>query len=166
MEEKYKVLMIDDEQDIVNFFTRTFQNFPHIEFFSALHGGRGIELAKKERPQVVLLDLRMPGIGGEEALVELKKCLPATKFIIMTGWEEGGTRERIENEIGVDAYFPKPIDLEKVITKVMSLMMELVRESGCALLLVTHNRDMAAFADRRLLLEGGHLHEADDRLGS
>ena len=50
--------------------------------------------------------------------------------------------------------------------QVMSLMMKLVRESGCALLLVTHNRDMAAFTDRRLLLEGGHLHEADDRPGS
>jgi putative ABC transport system ATP-binding protein len=43
--------------------------------------------------------------------------------------------------------------------QVMSLMMKLVDESGCALLLVTHNRAMAAFARRRLLLEAGHLHE-------
>jgi putative ABC transport system ATP-binding protein len=47
--------------------------------------------------------------------------------------------------------------------QVMTLMMRLVRESGCALLLVTHNRDMADFADRRLLLEGGHLLEMDAR---
>jgi putative ABC transport system ATP-binding protein len=43
--------------------------------------------------------------------------------------------------------------------QVMTLMMKLVEESGCALLLVTHNRDMAAFAQRRLLLEEGRLHE-------
>jgi putative ABC transport system ATP-binding protein len=43
--------------------------------------------------------------------------------------------------------------------QVMTLMMKLVEESGCALLLVTHNRDMASFAQRRLLLEEGQLHE-------
>jgi len=43
--------------------------------------------------------------------------------------------------------------------QVMTLMMKLVEESGCALLLVTHNRDMAAFARRRFLLEEGRLHE-------
>ena len=41
--------------------------------------------------------------------------------------------------------------------KMMALMMKLVDESGCSLLLVTHNREMAAFAAQRLLLEEGHL---------
>lgn len=45
--------------------------------------------------------------------------------------------------------------------QVMSLMVKLVAESSCSLLLVTHNREMAAFADRRLQLEDGHLHEMD-----
>jgi putative ABC transport system ATP-binding protein len=42
--------------------------------------------------------------------------------------------------------------------QVMALLARLVEESGCSLLLVTHNREMAAFAQRRLLLEEGHLH--------
>lgn len=42
--------------------------------------------------------------------------------------------------------------------QVMTLLMRLVDESGSGLLLVTHNREMAAFAERRLLLEEGHLH--------
>jgi len=41
----------------------------------------------------------------------------------------------------------------------MTLMVKLVEESACSLLLVTHNREMASFTDRRLLLEEGHLHE-------
>ncbi len=45
--------------------------------------------------------------------------------------------------------------------QVMSLMMRLVDESGCSLLLVTHNREMAAFVNRRLLLEEGHLHAVE-----
>ena len=43
--------------------------------------------------------------------------------------------------------------------QVMALMVKLVAESTCSLLLVTHNRKMATFTDRRLLLEEGHLHE-------
>jgi putative ABC transport system ATP-binding protein len=42
--------------------------------------------------------------------------------------------------------------------QVMTLMIKLVSESNCSLLLVTHNREMAAFTNRRLLLEEGHLH--------
>lgn len=123
MDGKYKVLMVDDETDIVNFFAQTFKNFRHIDFLSADQAVKGIETAKKEKPDVILLDLRMPGMGGEEALATLKQELPKTKFIIMTGWEDGSTRQRIEKEIGVDAYYTKPVDLEKVIAKIMSLMM-------------------------------------------
>ncbi len=43
--------------------------------------------------------------------------------------------------------------------QVMALMVKLVAESACSLFLVTHNREMAAFTNRRLLLEEGHLHE-------
>ena len=43
--------------------------------------------------------------------------------------------------------------------QVMTLMVKLVEESACSLLLVTHNREMASFTHRRLLLEEGHLHE-------
>ena len=114
--------MIDDEADIVSFFSKTFENFKHIQFFTALRAGQGIEIAKQERPAVILLDLRMPGMNGEEALTELKKFLPETKFIVMTGWEDGETKERIEG-LGVSAYFSKPVDLEKVVTKIMSLIM-------------------------------------------
>ena len=42
--------------------------------------------------------------------------------MVMTVWEDGATRERIER-IGVDAYYTKPIDLEKIVTKIMSLIM-------------------------------------------
>ena len=123
MDGKHKILMVDDESDIVNFFAHTFKNFPHIDFHSAHDAKSGIAMAHKEKPQVILLDLRMPGIGGEEALVQLKHELPETKFIIMTGWEDGQTRQRIEEEIGVEAYYSKPVDLEKVVAKVMSLVM-------------------------------------------
>ena len=119
----HKVLMIEDEEDLVRFFEEAFRNFKQIQFFSSTRGLEGIEIAKREKPAVILLDLRMPGLNGEETLKELKVLLPGTKFVIVTAWNDGTTRERIENQIGVDAYFEKPIDLEPVIGKVMSLLM-------------------------------------------
>lgn len=129
MNEKYKVLMIDDEHDIIHFFKKTFVNFKHIELFTADRAQPGIEIAKKENPKVILLDLRMPGMNGEEALIELKELLPETKFIVMTGWEDGDTRGRIER-IGVDAYYNKPIDLEMVVTKILSFLMVKDKEAN------------------------------------
>ena len=119
-----KVLMIEDEADLVTFFKETFKNFKNIEFFAAERGREGVEIAKREKPKVVVLDLRMPGFSGEEALKELKGLLPGTKFVIVTAWNDGITQERLEKDIGVDAYFEKPVDLERVIGKIMALLME------------------------------------------
>ena len=118
-----KVLMIEDETDLIRFFEQVFQNFKQIEFFSAERGREGVEIAKREKPKVIILDLRMPGFSGEEALKELKVLLPETKFVIVTAWNDGVTRDRIENQIGVAAYFEKPVDLEQVVGKVMELLM-------------------------------------------
>jgi len=122
MDEPYKVLMIEDEQDIIYALAQVFENFKHIKFFGAESAVQGIELAKAERPGVVLLDLHMPRMSGEEALAELKKLLPETKFIIITGWDDGETKRRIER-MGIDAYFSKPMDLERLVTKIISLLM-------------------------------------------
>ena len=122
MSEQYKVLMIEDEKDIIYSLAQVFENFKHIKFIGAESALQGIELAKAERPGVILLDLHMPRMSGEEALAELKGLLPEAKFIIMTGWEDGETKQRIES-IGVEAYFSKPMDLEKLVTKIIYLLM-------------------------------------------
>lgn len=118
-----KVLLIDDEKDVVSFFSGVFQNFKNVQFFTALNARQGIEIARQEKPKVILLDLRMPDLNGEDVLHALKPDLPDSKFIVMTGWDDGETRERIEREFSVDAYFDKPINLEKVIAKIFALLM-------------------------------------------
>ncbi|MBI2166765.1 MAG: response regulator [Candidatus Omnitrophica bacterium] len=119
----HKVLMIEDEEDLVRFFEEAFRHFKEIRFLSALRAREGIETAKRERPDCVIVDLRMPGLSGEEALRQIKAEFPETKSVVLTAWDDGDTRERVEREIGVDAYFEKPVDLERVIGKVMELLM-------------------------------------------
>jgi CheY-like chemotaxis protein len=114
--------MIEDEKDIIYSLRQVFENFKHITFIAAESALEGIELAKAERPGVILLDLHMPRVSGEEALSELKKILPQAKIIVMTGWENKDTQQRIE-KMGVDAYFSKPVGLEKLVTKIINLLM-------------------------------------------
>lgn len=122
-EKMSKVLLIDDEEDVVEFFRQAFSHFRHVKFFSAVRARQGIEIATTEKPEVIMMDLRMPEMGGEDALRQLKPQLPGTKFVVMTGWDADQIKERIITEIGVDAYFEKPVDLERVITKVFELIM-------------------------------------------
>ncbi|MFQ5790422.1 MAG: two-component system response regulator, partial [Acidobacteriota bacterium] len=73
--------VVDDEEDVAAFFKKTFSNFKNVDFLTANRADLGVEVALREKPKLVMLDLRMPGMGGEEALKILKKELPNTKYI-------------------------------------------------------------------------------------
>ncbi len=81
------------------------------------------ELAEKKFA-LVILDLKMPDMGGIEVLEEIKRCRPETKVIILTGY---GTPEaaRRARELGVTAYLAKPFDI-------FDLRKLLARETGQA----------------------------------
>ena len=117
---KYKILSIDDE---VGFMTMISEYFGArgYEVFVASRGVKGLDIIKEEKPDIVLIDLKMPGIDGDQVVTQLKKINPKAKSIIITAFaDEGKTQKKLE-DIGVYAYFEKPIaslkDLEAVIQK-------------------------------------------------
>jgi CheY-like chemotaxis protein len=72
-------------------------------------GGDGleaVELARELNPDVILMDLRMPGLGGFEATRLIKEDLPHTQVIILTAYE-GPLPERSAEEVGAYAYLVK-----------------------------------------------------------
>jgi len=118
-----KVLLIDDEAEVVHYFEQAFKNFPHIEFISSTQALKGMEMAREHKPKVLMIDLRMPEINGEDAIRELKPELPDTKFIVMSGWDDDKLKEQLLTELGVDDFFDKPVDIESVIGRVMQYLM-------------------------------------------
>lgn len=66
-----KILIVEDDHTILEMYKFKFE---HAKFkvFLAINGKEGLELAKKEQPDVILLDLRMPVMTGEEMLRELR----------------------------------------------------------------------------------------------
>ena len=117
-----KILAIDDEVGFTQMITSYFK--PRgFEVLTATRGVTGLEMAKAEKPDIILIDLKMPGLDGDEVIEELKKASPRTKTIMITAFQdENKTKERVLKN-GAYAYFEKPLaslkELEQTIRKAL-----------------------------------------------
>jgi DNA-binding response OmpR family regulator len=89
----------------------------------ALNGEEALAMMEGDLPDVMVLDLKMPGIGGLEVLAQVRKRYPRVQVIILTG--HGSEAEEVEaRRLGAFDYLTKPVDI--------SHLMERVREAGSA----------------------------------
>jgi signal transduction histidine kinase len=110
--EKPKILFIDDEEIVLRSCRRIFAGSDY-EIDTALSGEEGLNKALSQDYDIVVTDLKMPGIGGMEVLTRLKKERPETTVIIFTGYASVDTaREALKN--GAFDYIPKPFTPEEI----------------------------------------------------
>jgi len=104
------ILVIDDEKPTLSMFGLFLGAYGY-EVFTAENGPEGIELFKKERPPIVLTDIKMPGMDGLTVLKEIKKIDPKTEVIVITGH---GDMELAKQALDSDAagFINKPIKKE------------------------------------------------------
>lgn len=118
-----KILFIEDESALQRAVTQVLAE-ENYQIFSALNGEIGLELAKKERPDLILLDLILPKIDGFAVLEELKKD-DATKNItvmVLSNLEGSGDVERAL-ELGATTYLVKAnYRLEEVVEKIKQVL--------------------------------------------
>lgn len=113
-----KILTIDDEVQFTDLIMNYFQ--PRgFEVLMASDGQKGLEIARREKPEICLIDLKMPGLHGDDVLREILIDNPNAKCIMITASEgEGKTRQKLI-ELGAYACFDKPLtslrDLEQKI---------------------------------------------------
>ncbi|MFH1996517.1 MAG: response regulator [Candidatus Omnitrophota bacterium] len=118
--DKPRILAIDDEIGFVELMKSYFEPRGY-EIDVAVRGAKGVEIAMDIDPDVILLDLKMPGIDGDELLQLIRSKKMKAKIIYISAYDDGGkTRERLLRN-GAYAYFDKPIsslkDLESTILK-------------------------------------------------
>lgn len=102
------IVAIDDEME----FTKTIDQFFSARGYTvhvALTGTSGMELVEYHQPDVVLVDLKLPGMDGDEILTRIRQAHPNTKVIVITAYNDGGkTRDRLLS-LGAFAHFDKPL---------------------------------------------------------
>ena len=105
-----KLLIVDDEVEICDFLKSFFEE-RNYEVKTASSGQAALNAVEQFKPQVILLDIKMPGMDGIQVLGTLKKKFPRTKVIMVTALE---TRDKIEEclRLGADNYITKPLSLE------------------------------------------------------
>ncbi|CDZ25125.1 two component system response regulator [[Clostridium] cellulosi] len=112
----YKLLIVDDEQiviDSVKFIVERQGNL-HFEMETAHTGREAIEKAETFRPDIVVIDIKMPGISGLEAISEIKKFHSGALFIIITAFANFDfAKEALQ--MGVIEYINKPISRSKLV---------------------------------------------------
>ncbi len=111
------VLLVDDEVPFVETMTKRLQK-RDLNVNTAFSGQEALEVLDKNRnTDVVILDVKMPGMDGIEALGEIKKSFPLTEVVMLTG--HGTIESAIEGmKKGAYDYLLKPCDIDQLMLKV------------------------------------------------
>jgi DNA-binding NtrC family response regulator len=110
---EFKVLMVDDEEDFVTTLAERMK-MRDLESDVALNGEQALQFVKDDVPDVMVLDLKMPGIDGMEVLRRVRQAYPRVQVIILTG--HGSEKDEAEaRRLGAFAYLQKPVEIEKLV---------------------------------------------------
>jgi len=119
-----KILIVDDDQDLVKLLARklTQANFEALVAFDA---SQAMSLARKETPNLILLDMKLPAGGGLGTLQNLKNSMKTSMIpvIIITGQDTVPTQREVQN-YGVEHVMTKPLDMEALLQKIKELLGE------------------------------------------
>jgi two-component system response regulator CpxR len=108
-----RVMLVDDERDFVDTLSERLQTREFSAPAIAYDGEQALEMVDEDQPEVMVLDLRMPGIDGLEVLRRVKSSHPETEVIILTG-HGSDTERRAAEDLGAFAYLQKPVDLDRL----------------------------------------------------
>ncbi len=114
-------MVVDDEKDVREMIRNHFE-LRGYEVITAGDGEEGIELAKTEKPRLVIMDVKMPKLDGDQMLERLHHILPNAQFIVFTAYQDKRIRERIESAGGCHAYYEKPVSILELQRKVEELL--------------------------------------------
>lgn len=121
-----KLLLVDDEREFVQTLSeRLFMRDVHSA--TAYDGESALNILAEDEPEVMILDLKMPGIDGIEVLRKVKATRPEVEVIILTGHGSEDDR-KLCLSLGAFAYLQKPVDID-VLTETLKKANEKIRQN-------------------------------------
>ncbi len=105
-----KILIIDDDGPTLTMFRLLLGAYGHT-VLTAEDGAAGLELFERERPTLILTDIKMPGMDGLKVLREIKAAAPETEVVVITGHGDE-TLAETAREMDAAAFIHKPLNKE------------------------------------------------------
>ena len=118
-----RILLVDDDSDILTSMQAAFEpTGATVE--TASNGNKAVELAERNQPDLIVLDMMLPGRSGFLVLekVKAKKPRTAKPFVIMITGNQGGRHKMYAETLGVSEYFNKPVKMDKLISTAERLL--------------------------------------------
>jgi two-component system alkaline phosphatase synthesis response regulator PhoP len=121
-EEKFKVLLVDDELDILEFLSYNLEKEGYI-VFTAKNGIEALKVAEKEIPDLIILDVMMPEMDGIAACEAMRKMPELNRAVIAFLTARGEDYSQVAGfEAGADDYITKPVRPKVLISRVKALL--------------------------------------------
>jgi DNA-binding NtrC family response regulator len=115
------ILLVDDDEITLDIVTDMLSRFGY-NIIRANNGESALNVIKKEEPiHLVILDMNMPGMSGQDCLKEIKKISSQVKVIISTG-DPGTVSEEKSAQDSAEGYIAKPFRLQDILTQIRDVL--------------------------------------------
>ncbi|MEN8122266.1 MAG: response regulator transcription factor [Bacteroidota bacterium] len=120
--EKYKILIVDDEADILEFLSYNLEK-EGFKVYTAKNGTEAVAMSKEKKPHLILMDIMMPEMDGIEACEKIRQLPGLDNIIIAFLTARGEDFSQIAGfEAGADDYITKPIKPKVLISRIKALL--------------------------------------------
>jgi DNA-binding response OmpR family regulator len=107
-----RILLVDDEQEFVQTLSERLQ-MRDMDSHAVFDGKTALAEVQSRPPQVMIIDLKMPGMDGIQVLQQIRQTHPSIRVIVLTG--HGSEQDRKTcMKLGAHAYFQKPVDIDQL----------------------------------------------------
>jgi two-component system alkaline phosphatase synthesis response regulator PhoP len=118
-----KILIVEDEEDILELFSAIFDDFEDYRILCARDGEEALRIARVDNPDIILLDTQLPKMNGYEVCKSLKSdwTMSRTKVLMLTGMTQNCDLQKAL-DVGADGYITKPFSSTTLIEKAEELL--------------------------------------------
>lgn len=121
-ESKKRILFVEDEAPLAFFVSQILGSDYEVE--SVRTGEEAIEKWREKPYDLLVTDVRLPGMSGLELIANLQREYPDVKFIIVTAYDSYELREKIKELNGLKGFFPKPFSIEEIKKEIKKIFEE------------------------------------------
>lgn len=164
------ILLVDDEPQVLKALQRTLRD--DFELFCFSSPKEALAFYELHPTHIVISDMKMPQMSGEEFLAACYQINSESKFCILTGFSDSQATEEVINKVGVAAYFSKPWNNDELKEKLWQVSKDLVQKQkqnrhikhlSSQKHLANINRDAVIQVIDGLLVEQGQIHQELER---